>query len=234
MVPSTNTTLEVDCHDVRPAGVTIHTARIPIQDRRIGSDSAYDEHVKAMRRGIGEAVSRVISCAPDHLIMGVALEAFWGGVAGSKQLQADLQVEAGVPVSIGSTALTHALQTLDATRISVLTPHMPAGDEQVRGWLEEAGYRLCRFSGLRCPSPRQIADVSVAQLREAVAELNGADCQAIVQLGTNLQFARLAPAFELALGKPVLALNTVLCWDALRRHGIADQLPGHGELFARH
>lgn len=234
VTPSTNTTLEVDCHDARAPGVTVHTARIPIANRKIASDAAYDEHVKAMRAGIGEAVARVMSCGPDHLIMGVALEAFWGGVDGSRQLQADLEADAGVPVSIGSNALAQALNTLQLKRISVLTPHMPAGDEQVRGWLTQAGYQICRFKGLQCQSPRLIADVDIGQMREAVAELNGDDCDAIVQLGTNLQFARFAPAAEQMTGKPVLALNTVMCWQAMRRHGVDDKLTGLGVLFEQH
>jgi maleate isomerase len=234
VTPSTNSTLEVDCHDARPTGVTVHTARIPIQNRKIASDAAYDEHVKAMRAGIGEAVSRVMTCSPDHLIMGVALEAFWGGVAGSRQLQADLEAEAGVPVSIGSNALSQALDTLKVRRISVLTPHMPAGDEQVRGWLEEAGYDICAFQGLKCQSPTLIAEVTVEQMRESIAALNVEHCEAIVQVGTNLQFARLAPAAEQMLGKPVLALNSVMCWQALRHHSINDAMPGLGVLFEHH
>jgi len=231
VAPSTNTTLEVDCHDARPAGVTVHTARIAIQNRKIASDAAYDEHVKAMRAGIGEAVSRVMTCAPDHLIMGVALEAFWGGINGSRQLQADLEAESGVPVSLGSNALVQALDALQVKRISVLTPHMPAGDDQVRGWLQEAGYELCAFKGLQCQSPTLIAEVTIDQMRAAIAELNTNDCQAIVQVGTNLQFARFAPAAEQMLGKPVLALNTVMCWQALRHHAINDAMPGLGVLF---
>lgn len=234
VTPSTNTTLEVDCHDCRAPGVTVHTARIPIANRKIASDAAYDEHVKAMRAGIGEAVARVMTCGPDHLIMGVALEAFWGGVEGARQLQAELEAEAGVPVSIGSNALAQALDTLNLKRLSVLTPHMPAGDEQVRGWLQEAGYEICQFRGLKCQSPRLIADVGIEQMRDAIAELNDDRCEAIVQVGTNLQFARLAPAAEKLLGKPVLALNTVMCWQALRHHAIDDKLQGLGMLFEQY
>ncbi len=234
VVPSTNTTLEPDCHALCPSGVTAHTARIPIQNKKISGDAAYDEHVKAMREGIGAAVSQVVTSGPGHLIMGVALEAFWGGVAGSEELQKDLESQAGAPVSMGSNAMHNALQALGAKRVSILTPHMPAGDKQVRHWFEEAGYEIVHFIGLQCASPRAIAEVSASDIRETLTQLDRPSVDAIVQVGTNLQFRHFATAAEKMSGRPVLALNSVMMWDALRRQGIADSPHGAGMLFEQH
>jgi maleate isomerase len=46
--------------------------------------------------------------------------------------------------------------------------------------------------------------------------------------------ASLAAAAETWLGKPVLHVNTVLVWEALRRHGIEDSVGGFGSLLAEH
>lgn len=231
VVPSTNTTLEPDGHALCPPGVTCHTGRILIRERKIGAAKAYDEHVQAMRDGIADAAERVLTCGPQHLIMGVALEAFWGGVAGSQRLQQELEDAAGVPVTIGSVALHAALQRFGAQRIAVLTPHLPAGDEQVRAWFEESGYQIVNFLGLKCQSPRQIALVTAAQMRNAIAELDGPEVDAIVQVGTNLQFLPFAAAAEQLLGKPVLAINAAMGWHALRQHGINDRIAGLGRLL---
>lgn len=234
VTPSTNTTLEPDCHAICPSGVTAHTARIPIQNNKISGDAAYAVHVEAMREGISTAISQVATSAPDQLIMGVALEAFWGGLAGTEQLQRDLYDLAQIDVTLGSLAVHKALQALGAKRIAVLTPHMPAGDEQVRQWFVEVGYDIVGFIGLKCSSPRAIADVPLDDMRAAVTDLNSNDADAIVQVGTNLQFRRFALAAETALGKPVLALNSVMMWDALRTRGINDHIAGAGVLFENH
>ena len=231
VTPSTNTTLEPDSHALCPVGVTAHTARISIQNKQISGDAAYDDHVNAMRDGIGAAVAQLTTCAPQHLIMGVALEAFWGGLAGSEKLHQELEQSAGVPVSIGSLAMDSALKALGLNKISILTPHMPAGDEQVRNWFEEAGYSIEGFVGLKCESPRQIAEVPVEDIEAAVASLDTSTTEAIVQVGTNLQFRHLACDNEYRLDKPVLALNSVMLWDALRRHGIKDRISGAGRLW---
>lgn len=234
VTPSTNTTLEPDCHFLSPSGVTVHTARIPIQNKKISGAAAYDDHVKAMREGIGVAIEQVVTCGPEHVIMGVALEAFWGGVEGSTKLENELSSWTGTKISMGSTSMHRALQAIGAKRIAILTPHMPAGDEQVQQWFTEAGYEIVELIGLCCESPRLIAEVSLQQMRDSVSKLNAAEPDAIVQVGTNLQFMRVAAASELLLGKPVLALNAVMFWDSLRLQGIQDPLVGFGKLFEQH
>ena len=66
-----------------------------------------------MRDGMGSAIDRVVSAQVDHVIMGVALEAFWGGVKQAAELQDNLEQRAGVGVSMGSTATVTALRALE-------------------------------------------------------------------------------------------------------------------------
>lgn len=129
VVPSTNTSCQPECERLRPPGVTNQTARISIQERPLTSEQAFMEHVQAMRDGMRGAIDQIMTCQPTHLIMGVALEAFWGGVRAADELQAELAARAGVGVSMGSTATVAALQRVGAKRIAVLTPHQPRGDE---------------------------------------------------------------------------------------------------------
>ena len=77
VIPSTNTSAQPEIDSLRLPGITIHTGRIPIQQKNIaGSDKDYLDHVAAMRAGIGKAMADVMTCGADHMIMGVALEAF--------------------------------------------------------------------------------------------------------------------------------------------------------------
>lgn len=233
VVPSTNTSCQPECERLRPAGVTNQTARISIRERPLTSDQAFLEHVQAMRDGMRSAIDQIVTCQPTHLIMGVALEAFWGGVQAADALQAELTAQAGVGVSMGSTATVAALQRFGATRIAVLTPHQPRGDEQVRRYFEEAGYTIARLTGLKCASPVQIAHVARAQIIDALRALDGDDIDAIVQVGTNLAAIDACAEAERWLGKPVLAINAVTYWDALRRCGIDDAVHGCGSVLER-
>ncbi len=71
-------------------------------------------------------------------------------------------------------------------------------------------------------------------MRDALHYLDSDGVEAIIQVGTNMQFVRFAAAAEILLGKPVLALNAVMCWDALRRQGIYDRIEGFGQLLSDH
>lgn len=233
VVPSTNTSCQPECERLRPRGVTNHIARISIRERPLTTEQAFLEHVEAMRNGMRTAIDQVVTCQPTHLIMGVALEAFWGGVAASRQLQQELAERAGLGVSMGSTATDAALQRLGARRIAILTPHQPRGDEQVRNWFSEAGYDVRRLIGLKCASPVLIAHTTPQQVITALRELDGDDIDALVQVGTNLAAIDLCAEAEQWLGKPVLAINAVTYWDALRRSGIHDKVLGCGAVLER-
>lgn len=228
VVPSTNTTCQPESEMLRPPGVTNHIARISIKERPLTTEQAFMEHVQAMRDGMRSAIDQVMTCQPTHVIMGVALEAFWGGVAAADELQQALAARAGVGISMGSTATVAALRRLEAKSIAVLTPHQPRGDEQVRQYFEQAGFRIPRLIGLKCPSPIQIAHTTRQQVIEALRKLDGDDVEAIVQVGTNLAAIKTCAEAERWLGKPVLAINAVTYWDALRSGGIADRIAGCG------
>jgi maleate isomerase len=232
VVPSTNTIVGPESEALRPRGVTNHVARLTLENRPIqASDQGFLAHVQAMRDGIGPAIDQVMTCGPDHVIMAVAIEAFTGGVAAADALQKELAARAKVGVSMGSTAAVAALRKFGATRIAVMTPHQPKGDETVRGYLEEAGFTVQRLIGLKCASPRAIAEVPAATLRSTLRQLDGDDVDAILQVGTNLANAAVAAEAERWLGKPVLAMNVVTYWDALRRCGIDDRIYGHGRIL---
>jgi len=181
------------------------------------------------------AVDRVMTCEPDHLIMGMSSETFWDGLEGSERLRERAEERAGVKVTMGSDASRQALgQYGDIKRIGVVTPYMPVADAQVRRFFADCGYEVVRLKGMKCRSPVLIAHVSDKELRDAILEVDGPDVEAVIQVGTNLAMARLAAIAEFWLDKPVLAINTATYWWALRRNGIADKIEGFGSLLIEH
>jgi maleate isomerase len=231
VVPSTNTTVQPECENLRPHGVTNHVARSTIKERPLNTDEAFFEHMQDMREGIEIAIDQIMTAGPDHLILGISLETFWGGVAAAAKLQGELSQRAGIGVSMGSTASVSALNAFGAKRIAVLTPHQPRGDDMVRLYLTESGYEIVRLVGLKCATPRAIAQVPAAVVRNALKDLDGPEVDAILQVGTALPIVAIAAEAERWLGKPVLAINTLTYWDALRRSGIADHVWGCGRIL---
>lgn len=235
IAPSTNTSVQPEYDDFRPAGVTNHFARIHIPDNPVTSDADFEKLLVDIRAELFEAVDRVITCGPERLIMGMSAETFWDGLEGSIELEKKVQERAGVPVAMGSDACRAALGAYGGVRrISVLTPYMPVGDVQVRKFFTDCGFEVVNLIGLKCESPQQIAHVSEQTLRDTVIALDGPGVDAIVQVGTNLAFAKVAAIAEFWLDKPVVAINTATYWWALRQAGINDRIFGFGKLLQDH
>ena len=218
---------------MRPDGVTNHVERIVTPNATVTSDDAFLRHVENMRSGIMDAIDRILPMDPDFVIMGLSLEAFWDGVAGAEALLDKVRARAGVDATMGSASILAALPALGGpSRIALITPHRPLGDERVRAYFTEAGYRVRGLHSFNCETPLAIAQVSQDALADAIRDLNGPDVDAIVQVGTNLCMARLAAKAEAELGKPVVAINTATYWHALRSCGIDDRIEGWGRLLA--
>lgn len=234
VIPSTNTSVQPEFDAMRPAGVTNHVSRIAIRDRPVNSSEDSVEVLQAIAASQNAAIDAALSCHPDHMVLGISAESFWDGLDASRKLEQDIASRSGLRVSMGSTATVRALQLFKAKRIAAVTPFWPVGDERLKRYFGEAGFEVVRVKGLRGRSPVLIAHIPEPEVRAAFRGVDGDDVDAIVQMGTNLACTRLAAQAEAWLGKPVIAVNTAIYWDALRTSGIEDRIDGFGSLLQVH
>lgn len=231
IVPSTNTVVEHDMAALRPYGVTFHTGRMYIERPALTSDEDFTGLLEQIRASIDVALRDVMTAKPDYLVMGMSAETFWGGVAGSRAFEERVRATTGLEMSTGATSTRMALDHLGVRRIAVISPYQPIADKNVTQFYEESGFDVVGFHGLRCPSATAIAEVTEDRLRRIIHDLNSDDVDAIVQVGTNMSMVRLADEAERWLGKPVLAINAVVLWHALRANGFQDRIEGAGSLL---
>ena len=235
IAPSTNTSVQPEFDSMRPVGVTNHFSRIVIPDNPVRNDDDFNKLMNDIRKTLMDSVDAVMTCSPDYIVMGMSAETFWDGLDGSVELQQRVEARPGVKVAMGSDACRAALKAYGGIkRISVITPYMPVGDQQVRKFFADCGFEVVNLKGLKCPGPMLIAHVSEAELRDAIIEVDDPSVDAIVQVGTNLAMARVAGIAEFWLGKPVIAINTATYWWALRQNGIDDKIQGFGKLLSHY
>ena len=77
--PSTNTIVQPDFDDMRPAGVTNHYSRIFTPNTRALSDESFMAGARLIGANTLDAVRSVLTCAPGHLVMGMSAVTFFGG-----------------------------------------------------------------------------------------------------------------------------------------------------------
>jgi maleate isomerase len=231
--PSTNTVVQPDFDAMRPAGVTNHYSRIYTPNAAALSNETFRAGVGVIGDNVMDAVESVMTCRPDYLVMGMSAITFFGGAKGAEAFVRRIEEFSGVGISVGSHSTTAALRAYGGVkRIAVLSPYWPVMNEAVIAYFTEMGFSVVRDIALQCKSWMATAEVTPAQCRHALLDLDGDDVDALVQVGTNLSMVRLAAAAELWLGKPVVAINTATYWHALRANNIHDRLEGFGRLLA--
>ncbi len=233
LVPSRNTTVETESHAMCPPGVSNHVARMAFKDIPADADPATVK-IGVYDMDLHGAIDRVRFMSPDLILLGHTHDSFVGGVAGGQAMQDGLADHAGLPVVVPSMAYVEAIKTLGIRDVGILTPYLSDDDGLVREFFEDAGCRVRRVKPLEYETAYAIAATEPRVVRDTFIELDGDDVDAILQVGTNLPAARVAAMAEFWLQKPVLSVNTVTYWHALRRLGIDDRIPGFGTLLAEH
>ena len=237
LVPSTNTAVETEYGMMRPEGVVLATRGCLIPPFKVETEDDFVNMVKAIGNATEQGLRDALTCKPDHVIFGYSAETFWEGKERSdrefRKYNAIAREAGGCDITFGAQAVQDALACYPGVkRIGVVTPYMPVGDRMVTKFLGDIGYRVVRIKGHCSPGPVEIAWESFAETRALVREVDGDDVDLILQAGTNLYFLELAAQLERELGKPVLAINAITFWHALRHNGIADRLAGFGTLLA--
>jgi len=239
VTPSTNTIVQPHYDAMAPKGVTNHISRMHIPDDPIGSNEDFDELIRRIDAALEDSIDRVMTCRPDHLILGISAESIWGGgLEPARKIERRIKDRAGVDIGVtqAAAALPAALRAFGAgiKRIAIVCPYYPVAVGHLQAFAEETGFELVRTECLACDSPVNIAHISEDALRDAIRRVDGEDIDAIVQFGANLPMAYVAGEAERWLNKPVIAVMTATYWYALRQNDIPDRMPGFGQLMEAH
>lgn len=234
VVPSTNTTMEPEMHSMAPPGVTFHTARLYLAQSSIRTPEEAQKAAAAFQDALEIAIRDIMTAQVDHLMIGVSALSFMGGVIGGQRFEEGLKKITSVSITSASAAAIAALQLYDVKRIGILSPHPAMFDEHYLRFFTESGYEVAKLHRIDCPTTLAIAMVEETRIRAALQDLSEAGSEAIVQVGTDLVFTRLAEEAERWLGRPVLAVNAAMLWHALRAHDIQDRLSGLGSILRIH
>ena len=143
ITPSTNTVVQPEYDDMRVPGVTNHLGRMHIPDDPVATDEDFNELIRRIDVALEEAVDRVMTCKPDHFILGISAESVWGGgLEPSRRIAERIRQRAGFDIGItqAADALPAALQAYGVKRrIGLITPYFPVAEGHLREFLEAIG-----------------------------------------------------------------------------------------------
>jgi maleate isomerase len=236
ITPSINTCVQPEYDSMRPPGVTNQVARMQGSDVKVESDADFERVVTDLFASIGPAIDQVVTCRPDHLILGISALAVWGGSkATSDALKQTMKQRAGgtIEVSLATDAILEALKVHGVKkRIAIVEPYYPVIQPRMQSFFGEHGYEVVRFNHMKGPQLTEYTRITAADMIAALRSIDGPEVEALIQFGANLPLAAVADEAERWLGKPVIPVNTATYWHALRHNGISDRISGHTKLLS--
>lgn len=201
----------------------------------ISTQERFEALGERIRQGVGPAIDSIVTAEPDHLVFAFGAPAFIAGIDGEKEFGESIRERSGgLSVTLPPESCRRVFDELGARRIAILSPYQPVGAKHVRDYFELAGYDVVKQTNVRFDQGLDIARMDQHELARALFDLDGPDVDVILQVGVNLLAIEAADAVERVIGKPVLALNAVTLWNALRSNGIETKIRGAGVLFSIH
>ncbi|HBP86269.1 MAG TPA: hypothetical protein PKK23_20990 [Nitrospirales bacterium] len=242
MIPATNTSMEhelwsIICRNQGPdglRGVGLHTATVTTPTPRLETEEDLRAYKKQFLGGLRAAVDVAALAEPQYMIMGMSLEHIIGGIEAIRAPMMDIEEYSGLSWATWHDAVHAALGKYGAKRIGILTPFDKNGNASATQMFDELGYEVVSSVGFSCANALHIAHVPDPAKEKAILELLATDehkLDAVVQCGTNMSLIDVTEKLEPVLGIPILGINAVTFWYALRENGFEEPLVGAGRLF---
>ncbi len=241
-IPATNTSMEHELWSIifrnqgpdGLDGVGLHTANVLTPKPQLNTEADLLEYKKQFLGGLRTAVEGALLAEPQYLIMGMSLEHIIGGIAEIRAPMVDIEAYSGLSWATWHDAVQAALDKYGAKRIGIMTPFDKKGNENATQMFEELGYEVVSSVGFSCANALHIAHLPDWAKEKAILELLANDenkLDAIVQCGTNMSLIDVSEKLEPIVGIPILGINAVTFWYALRENGFEGSLAGGGRLL---
>jgi maleate isomerase len=245
LAPATNTTMEHDLWNILHrnntpdslGGIGIHASPVLTPRPAVATDDEIAEYGRAFVAGLNSAVDVALLAEPHYMIMGMSLEHVIFGLDKIRAPVPAVEAHAGLSMSVWHDAAQSALNVVGAKRIGLLTPFNDAGNLSATRMFEELGFDVVASVGLSCANTVHIAHLPEWAKEKAVTEYLATPenrLDAVVQCGTNMSVLALTEKLEPKLGIPILGINSVLLWHALRETAITSRAHGAGMLMRDH
>ena len=241
LLPATNTTMEHELWSIifanqeqeGLAGVGLHTSPVLTPRPDVSSPEGVEQYRLQFVDGVESAVKAALLAAPQYMIMGMSLEHIVSGIESIRATMKQIEQYCDLSWATWHDAVQAALNCYGAKRIGLLTPFEQTGNESAIRMFQDLGFEVVSSFGFACGNAQHIAHIPDWAKERAIMEMatDKNKLDAIVQCGTNMGIINVAKKLEPVLGIPILGINPVSFWYALRESGFRGPLRGGGRLL---
>ena len=228
-MPSVNTVMEPFAQRAVPNGVSVFASRMflpPMTSR--------DALIEMDRTEGHGAIRQLSSVFPDVIAYGCTASSIVQGLNYDAHLRAEITETYKVPATTAAHAILTAAQKLGAASVSIVSPYTAEVDAAEHAYFASAGLAVYGGAYLGISDGFLLAEPEPETLFDLGTRGMDARADALIISCLNTRSHTVIAALEQALGKPVITSTQATLWHALRLAGVADSVPGLGQLFMAH
>jgi maleate isomerase len=137
LVPSSNSTVEVEFYRALPREISLHVARLPITQ-------VDPESIAGMVDPLETESRKLASADVDVIVLGAAAPSFLRGMGYDREMSARIAQASGKPATTASTALLQSAAALGAKRIALGTAYSSKVNEIAIAFLQANGIEVVK------------------------------------------------------------------------------------------
>ena len=237
IVPSSNVTMERELPAMFARREAAEPERFSFHSSRVRMRNVTPAELAAMNAQATRATQELADASVDVLVYAclVALMAEGPGAhrQAEERLGAILAAEGHpAPVVSSAGALVDTLQLMEARKVAVVAPYLPALTQRVCDYIAAEGVVVEEARSLSVADNGAVGRLDPQDLLGIADELpRNVD---VVVLSACVQMPSLAviEAAEARLGLPVISSATATAFQSLRRLGLSTRIPGTGHLLS--
>ena len=226
LVPSTNTTVEIEYGRLLPPTLQVHVARIPLlssgaETTQRGGDADVDYQASLL----GSAKVEVVALA--QTAASLSSDDF------DDRIIKRMSEAAGVPAITSARAIGLAVRALGVRRVALVTPFpIPMLRRLVSHYTGKYGLEVVASESFSDSDSVAYPALGQELARDAIARTDQPEIEVFVVPGGNFPTLAFISDWELAVGKPVVTTNQAALWAMIQLMRADEKLPSFGRLLA--
>lgn len=224
VVPSSNTTVEMEFFGMLPDNVSVHITRV--YQPETNDPREKEATILQMFERMDGAARELMSVRPGVIGYACTSGSFIRGADDDRATCRRLTQVAGVPFVTASTAVVQALQALNVRRVAVATPYIDTVNQREVAYLSEWGFDVVTIQGLDIVGNLPKGHLPAEASYELALRVDSPQADCVFISCTNWRTVENLRNLQRVLAKPVISSNQALMWAMLKAGGLAEPLGG--------
>jgi len=226
LIPSTNTTGEIEYSRLLPESWQAHYARVATSSvNKTPFSPPKDEDVEYQAKLLGTARVEII------FLLQTSASLFADDYCADVSRR--IEAASGVPAFTSAMAIGEAMQALKKRRVALVSPYSPEVNESARRYFEgNYGLSIVALEGFAATDSYAIGQLGPENARQAFGRIDRLEIGAFVVPGGNFPTMAHIAEWERQFNKAVVTTNQAAFWAVLQRLGGGERYPGLGRLLA--